>query len=141
MLERFLNRSARILDSILVIIAFVAGAVGVFAGLSDLRKGFVIGVCLVSLFLVIYRAYVFIRPELSPHQVRRIVREYIRTETKNLQLKFLDITKYELKDKKWYVSGVFSITSTASHPFELVIDCRTGKPIKWEKRTHVKGID
>ena len=141
MLEKSLNRTAKILDSILVIIAFVAVVVSIFASLSELRKGFVIGVCLVSFLLIGYRAYVLSRPELTPYQARRIAREYVKAETKGLPLKFLDITKYELKNKKWYISGVFSITSTASHPFELVIDCRTGKPLKWERQTHVKDID
>ena len=141
MLEKYLNRSARLLESILVIIAFVAGAVSLFTSLSDLRKGFVIGVCLISVLLIGYRAYYVFRPDLSPYEVRRIVREYIKTETKGIQLKFLDVTKYELKNKKWYVSGVFSITSTTSHPFELVIDSRTGKPVKWERQTHVKDND
>ena len=137
MLERLLNRSARILDSILIIIAFLAGAITLFASLSDLRKGFVIGVCMVCLFIICYRVYSLYRPDLIPAQVRRIARDYVRTETKGIPLKFLDISKYELKNKKWYVSGIFSLTTDASHSFELVIDSRSGKTVKWERQIRV----
>ena len=141
MLERLLNRSARILDSILIIIAFLAGAITLFAGLSDLRKGFVIGACMVCLLIICYRVYSIYRPELIPAQVRRIARDHVRIETKGIPLRFLDISNYELKNKKWYVSGIFSLTSDATHPFELVIDSRSGKTIKWERQTRVDEHD